>query len=53
MSIYLIALILAIVVIILAFAYISKCDDCDYLITKLFKKDKQLFDSRMDKIKHK
>ena len=53
MSIYLIAIILTIIVGILAFAYISKCDDCSYLLKKLFKKDKQLFDSRMDKIKHK
>jgi len=53
MSIYLVAIILTIIVGILTFAYISKCDDCDYLITKLFKKDKELFKSRMDKIKHK
>lgn len=53
MNIYLIAFILAILVIILAFAYINKCGDCDYLITKLFKKDKELFKERMDKIKHK
>lgn len=53
MNIYLIVIILTILTVVLALAYMSKCDDCDNLIAKLFKKDKQLFDSRMDKIKHK
>lgn len=53
MNIYIFTIILIIALIILARFYINKCDDCNSLLAKLFKKEKKIFDLRTDKLKHK
>lgn len=39
-----ICLMLILIIIVLAYLYIKTCDDCNVLIKKLFKKDKEIFD---------
>jgi len=41
---YMICLILILMIVVLAYLYISKCDTCNALLKKLFKKDKEIFD---------